>query len=339
MGRVLAAIGVVGALALVAAQGALAVPPPGVGPPDFGDRCTATRVAAPGSTAILFGNGLNEVEFPSHPPPEVPKVVTRWKVAAAPGLGPTPQQLVAFKEIGIEGEQVQEVQAGESALETVVGGGSNEFATRIPVPEYSDIGLRGPAGALVCDDQPGHVAGLAIVPWANGEVHDVKIEYNTGVPVIATVEPDRDGDGYGDATQDGCLEQPAVHTACPFVHLTPKAKAFKRGIALEVSTGDPTRVEVAGQVGWGYRPRGGGPNRRLVFGLPGGAQEVGKDATVGFWLPLPRQVIERLRRLPPKEKLKAHVTVVATDIIGHQTIRELTIRLPGWAKQDPVGTR
>src|SRR3954451_25207767 len=162
MGRLLAAIGMVGALALIAAQGALAVPPPGVGPPDFGDRCTATGSAAPGSTAILFGNGLAEVEFPSHAPPEVPKVITRWKVGAPPGLGAASQQLVAFKEIGVEGEQVRERQVGESALETLVGGNSNEFATRIPVPDYSDIGLCGPAGALVCDDHPGHMASLAI---------------------------------------------------------------------------------------------------------------------------------------------------------------------------------
>jgi hypothetical protein len=30
----------------------------------------------------------------------------------------------------------------------MVGGAANEFLTRIPVPEYGQIGLRGPSGAV-----------------------------------------------------------------------------------------------------------------------------------------------------------------------------------------------
>lgn len=35
------------------------------------------------------------------------------------------------------------------------------------------------------------------------------------LPMNVTVEPDVDGDGYGDETQDGCPSSPASHGACP----------------------------------------------------------------------------------------------------------------------------
>jgi hypothetical protein len=297
-------------------------------PQQIGDRCAATGAA--GQTAIVLNNSLSGADLSIAAPPENASVITHWEVDAPAGIGPIAEQLVAFRQVGSEGSEDQLI--GETAMETVVGGAANEFSTRIPVPEYARIGLRGPAGALICAE-PLHLAGLATDTWANGEARPVQVEVNTGVPVIATLEPDRDNDGYGDETQDQCPGQPLLHTACPFVRLVPVAKAFRRGILVEVSTGDPTKVEVTGQVGWGYRPRGGGRNKRLIVGLSGGAQEVGSGATVPFWMPLPKTVLGRLAKLTSKEKLKAHVAVVATDVVGHQTHRAIVVRLPGWAKR------
>lgn len=303
-------------------------------PQQFGDSCAATATA-PGQTAIAITNNMSGAALSVQAPPEEAGVITRWKVNAPTGIGPIPEQLVAFHQVGPEEDQL----VGESTLETVVSGAANEFATRVPIPEEAQIGLRGPGGALICNE-PAHLAGLVAEPWAVGESRHFKIEVSTGVPVVATLEPDRDHDGYGDETQDKCPEQPLVHTACPLVILRPYAKAFRRGILVEVSTGDPTRVEVTGQVGWGYRPPGGGPNKRLIVGLSaGGPQEVGSGATVGFWLPLPKSVIRRLGKLTTQEKLNAHLWVVATDVIGHQTTRKMGVRLPGYLKARPAHSR
>ncbi|HEY2477920.1 MAG TPA: hypothetical protein VGI17_04255 [Solirubrobacterales bacterium] len=303
-------------------------------PQQIGDRCAATGVA-PAQSAILDNNDLVHSDLQFLAPPETPSVITGWKVTTSPGVGPTPQQIVAIRQVG-EGGEDQLI--GESAVETAVFGAANEFPTRIPVPEYAQIGLRGPGGALVCAEQSMQLAGLVADPWAIGESRPVKVESDTGVPVIATLEPDRDGDGYGDLTQDQCVEQPAIHTACPFVRLMPKTTVFRRGILLELSTGDPTKVEVSGQVAWGYRPRGGGPHKRLVVGLDASSQEVGAGATVQFWVPLPEPVTRRLAKLSRKEKLKAHLTVVATDVVGHQTRRELNVQLSGWVKRKEART-
>jgi hypothetical protein len=303
--------------------------------PEFGDRCTASE-ARPGATALVFSNGEPSLGLSPVVPPgfgEPPGVITRWHVSAPAGMPPTVQSLVVAKAIELNGMLMETVKIGESGPATVVGGGPNEFATRIPVPTYGLIGLAGPDGALVCGDAPRHVLGIGTANWASGEV-PVVLENEGGVPVTATVEPDRDRDGYGDETQDGCLEQPLVHTACPFVRLRPTATPMRTGVLLEVSTGDPTRVEVSGQVGWSV-PRRHGKPRTVVVGLgvePTASQEVG-GATVGFWLPLPQRVRTRLSKMPPKQKLKAEVTVVATDVIGHQTVRKMTVRLPGHLKR------
>jgi hypothetical protein len=318
------AVGVVAACALVGAPSASAILN---WPQHFGDPCAANATATT-QTAIAITNNMSGAALSVQAPPEETGVITSWKVNAPAGIGPIPEQLVAFHQVGPEEDQL----VGESSLETVVSGAANEFATRVPIPEGGQIGLRGPDGALICDE-PAHLAALVAEPWAVGQSHRFEIELSTGVPVVATLERDRDHDGYGDETQDQCLGQPALHTACPFVVLRPVAKAFRRGILVEVSTGSPTQVEVTGQVGWGYRPKGGGPRKRLIVGLSaGGSQEVGTNATVGFWLPLPKQVTARLGKLTSKEKLNVHLSVVATDVVGHQTTRAMGVRLVGYRK-------
>jgi hypothetical protein len=302
------------------------------GAQQMGDPCTATETSnAP--TAIVLNNNMSGAALPVDAPPEAAAVITKWKVDAPAGLGAVAEQLLAFKQVEEEADQL----VGESSLESVVGGAANEFTTRIPIPEYGHIGLRGPNGALLCS-APMHLAGTVSEPWAVGEMRRFIISVGIGVPVIATLEPDRDHDGYGDETQDGCPAEPLIHTACPFVRLMPGAKVYRRGILVEVSTGDPTKVEVSGQVAWGYRPKPGGPNKRLIVGLSGDAQEVGQNATVPFWLPLPKSVQRRLGKLTSKEKLKATLTIVATDIVGHQTTREMSLRLPGYLKR-PTSSR
>ncbi len=324
-------IAVVVAAALVGAPSAAAIL---TWPQQFGDPCAATTTA-PGQTAIAITNNMSGAALSVQAPPEATAVITKWKVSAPADIGPIPEQLVAFHQVGPEEDRL----VGESSLETVTSGAPNEFATRVPIPEGGQIGLRGPDGALICNE-PLHLAGLVAEPWSSGESRHFKIEVNTGVPVVATLEPDRDGDGYGDETQDGCPRLAAVHTACPFVVLRPAAKAFRRGILVEVSTGDPTHVEVTGQVAWGYEPRGGGPEKRLIVGLSAGApQEVGTDATVGFWLPLPQGVIARLGKLRTKEKLKAHLAIIATDVAGELTNRAMMVRLPGYLKKRPANSR
>jgi hypothetical protein len=298
-------------------------------PPELGDRCVANDVAA-NETAIVLNNGLSGLELPVSVPPEGSSVITRWRVQAEPGLEPIVQQLVAFK----QADETEDLKVGESALETVVGG-TNEFATRIPVPEYGHIGLRGPTGTLLCSPESEHLAGIIEGPWTIGETRHFKVEF-MGVPVTAVVEPDRDGDGYGDETQDGCPQSAAYQSDCPAVVLNATGSGGKRLILVQVKASSEASVHVFGQISWRVRQK---PNRGadrtahtvgLTVGLSGGTKLVaaGQQAT-RFRIPLPKSVLRRLGRITPMESLKAKITVSATDLAGRVTNRRLTVKLKG----------
>jgi hypothetical protein len=105
------------------------------------------------------------------------------------------------------------------------GGGDVTFPDRIPVSPGDrlafDIALHdGNVG-----DGPymiGPSIGTAVVLGSNEAVPDGQ-SFFFGVVAItnrkfianAKIEPDVDGDGYGDETQDGCVQRADVHTACP----------------------------------------------------------------------------------------------------------------------------
>jgi hypothetical protein len=256
-------------------------------------------------------------------------VVTGWKVRVGPGQASLPQRLEIYRVLNEKEEYRQEIQTQLEAIHE----GENFFSARIPVWPGAHLGLYGPNGTFACSTSESLVTGTFEGNASVGEVRTVTGLLGFRTPLTVVVEHDEDADGYGDETPDGCPEYASIQTACPFVRLTPSVTAItRRAILLNVSTGDPTQVQVSGQVGWSLRTKSAGRGakpKRLVVGLSGGAQEVLAGATVPFTVPLPKAVRRRLKRLEPKEKLKAHVIVIATDLVGHQTLSHLTVRLPG----------
>jgi hypothetical protein len=301
---------------------------------EVGDRCLANDTL-PGRAAIVLNNGLPGQELSPHVPPEPARVVTRWKVQVGPGLGPFAQQLVIVRQVG-EGDDGRLV--GESAVETVVEGG-NEFATRIPVAGSAYIGLRGPTGALVCDDASGHIGGSVDGPWATGEGRHIDVELDMGVPVTAVAELDRDGDGYGDETQDGCPDNALFHGPCPIVALTSGVIEVRRGaILIRPALNVNGRMAVSGSTSWTLPGRGQGKGTKMrrtrTVHLEGGEQEVLADLRATFRIPLPKAVTRYLGKLDRDRKLKAKLDLVAfgaVELEGRRMTKTLNVRLPGRA--------
>lgn len=257
-------------------------------------------------------------------------VITGWRVRVGSGQPTLPQRFETYRVLNEKEEYRQESQ---SQLESV-GPGESFFGARVPVWPGANLGLYGPEGTFACNTGESLVTGTFIGSASVGEVRTVTGLFGFRTPLTVVVERDIDNDGYGDESQDKCPEFAAIQANCPFVRLTPSVSAItKRAILLNVSTGDATQVQVSGQVGWPIRPKPGarpskGKARRIV-GLSGGTQEIPAGATVAFTVPLPKAVRRRLKKLDPKEKLKARLTVLATDLVGHQTASHLTVRLPG----------
>jgi hypothetical protein len=159
------------------------------------------------------------------------------------------------------------------------------------------------------------------------------------VPVSVTLEPDADGDGYGDESQDGCPGRADHHGECPSVALRSSAVVKRRAILLTVTTSLEASVKVFGQVGWRLGPRphqqGGTAKEsakrktRLIVGLRGGTKELVAGQVTRFRIPLPRSVLRRLGRLAATRSLKAKSTASATDPEGRVTNTRLTVKLRG----------
>jgi hypothetical protein len=312
------------ALCLLAAPAASALQ-------EVGNPCVADGTEADATMLGLSNQGSLPFMQPIAPP-EGAHVITRWRVQVGAGIGPLAQQLIASHQVGEEEDR----KVGESAVQTLVAGG-NEFATRIPVSEYDHIGLRGPEQTLVCHQQM-NTAGRLKGAFAIGETRHFEVLVNLGTPVVARVEPDRDGDGYGDETQDGCPWNAALQTECPPVtpevdSVTPKQQA----ILVAVGVSSQATVQVFGQVSWQVRQKagqGGGQARKgdrgLTVGLSAGAaQTVAPGTVVNFRLPLTKPVLRRLGRLTPRQALRAQITVRTTDLAGRENDRLVTVKLRG----------
>lgn len=141
-----------------------------------------------------------------------PGVVTSWKVGLA-NLSERVEKLKVFKGFGTEFEAV-----AESAPQTVRAKQLNEFPARIPVAAGVRFGANttSEGGVAVCRGIKGDS-----VAYFNGDVAVGTEAAQTGfatelvTSLSVVVEPDADGDGYGDETQDGCPESAASHTVCP----------------------------------------------------------------------------------------------------------------------------
>jgi hypothetical protein len=259
-------------------------------------------------------------------PPEGKSVITGWRVQVGPGIGPLQQQLVVSHQVGEE----EDLRVGESAVQTVVAG-SNEFAARIPVSEYDHIGLRGSEETLICHKEM-NVAGRVKGDWASGETRHFEVLAHVGVPVVARVESDRDKDGYGDQTQDGCPASSALQTPCPLLTISAHPKVKPHAVLIRVTTSNESAVQVLGQVRWQEkRPGGGGKLRTFGLGEKTPRMIAGGGTGV-FRLRLWDAITRHLDQMPPKQSLRVKVRVGVTDVFGAVIVKTLNVRLHGQAQ-------
>ncbi len=143
-------------------------------------------------------------------------------------------------------------------------------------------------------------------------------------------EPDRDGDGYGDETEDGCPWNAAVQVECPPVTVKVNSTTVtRRAIVVKLGVSSEAKAQVFGQVSWQVRQPHGG-KRGLTVGLSAGAPRTVLPGTVAsFRVPLTKAVLRRLGRISPQQGLRAQMSVRTTDLAGRENDRVLTVKLRG----------
>lgn len=250
-----------------------------------------------------------------------PGVVTSWRVQSASFLEPATMALKVLRQTGGDFEVL-----AESAPGLVLGQPDNRFPTRIPVSAGVLFGVSSSKSIPTC--------------FGIGVPGDTLAAFNPDIPVggkakpfespdgillslAVVIEPDVDGDGYGDETQDQCPQSAATQGVCPPPPPPPAATFKLKGkpklegnvVAVKLTTSAAAQVTVTGSI---RGKRAAKPVSKVVS--PG---ETGR-----VYLSLKKSVKQRLANLPRKRKLRMVVEGKAT---GSPTV-SAEISLPGRKK-------
>jgi hypothetical protein len=297
---------------------------------EFGSGCTATEGESGPTSFISVSHG------PGSPLPvaaPVSGVITEWKTSIAVGeappevaefLGPLyRQKLLVVQPIGSGAYTM----VGESIGGTMNLNGTSSFPARIPVQAGDLLGLGGTGITLLCENTGSTADQSAIglgAPPVGSKLLTLENVSELQVPVIAKIEPDVDGDGYGDETQDKCPQSAAYQTACPVVTISSKPfVAGKKAVTLYVSTSLSAPVGVTGTVNLGKGKKAT---------LTAAAQTVAPGSLTPFKLTLSKQVTKALAETSTKKSLTLSITASATNVTGAPSTSTSSVKLKGQAK-------
>jgi hypothetical protein len=152
-------------------------------------------------------------------------VLSSWSVEApdAPNADP-----VSFKVLRPTGAPHTYTVIGDSPVENVAGGsGLASFPARVSVQPGDIVGLYSDGNGGWCGSHPLAPADFSDFVNVTNEPLGSTQSYPSQAPLFredieASLEPDRDGDGFGDLTQDVCPTDATRQTACP---VAPPARA------------------------------------------------------------------------------------------------------------------
>jgi hypothetical protein len=313
---------------------ALAAPTTATAATEVGDDCGATfDEGVTGTyTNVPEQKAANASPLPIAAP--AAGIVTSWRLKSLSGQT-TPVRMGVFRPVGPGSFLV----AGASVQETAAFG-VNSFPTRIPVQAGDRFGLI-PVGASFFSCVTGNSDDITWSYKGNvepGSTYQFAAGVQVRVPVVAVIEPDVDGDGFGDESQDGCPRSAAATAPCPPVKTTFKTKVGKKAILVTVSVSSAATVQVFGQVSWQVRgrPKGAaGRSKRpgdhgLIVGISaGGPRTVSAATPRKFRARLSKPILRRLGRITPRQALRALLTVRTTDIAGKVTEQRRRVKLKG----------
>jgi hypothetical protein len=312
-----------------------------------GSAAAATVVGSNcGANDAELNDSVISLKSPTGVPSAIPSagVITSWTFSLGLPVGSevlVSEKLKVFAPTGISG---QFTVVGETAR-VPVGVGSTTSPTRIPVQggdllgssTFVSSGSESESAALFCQtkDPEDELAFIANDPPTGSTVTALKTEAGAQNPIVATVEPDADGDGYGDETQDHCPTDASTHEACPPPKMTPPppapsapialsdSAAAKKGlVTISLTSSAQATVTVAGTVEIG---------KGKSVKLSGGTQIVAPGALAKFTVVFPAKLKAALKQLPTSKKLSLVLTATAPGA----TAKTLTVKVPGQEKAAP----
>jgi hypothetical protein len=323
----LVGVGVVIAVCLGASAGASAAT-------QFGDPCFAAAVLPESETVTIFQAAAPQSGLPMTSP--FAGVITSWGLNAGSALAPGASNPVKLKVLRSDPTNKTAQVVGESFGTAVAG--SNKFDARIPVQAGDRVALASDSTPILAcaESLPGDALGLIEGDPAIGSTvpYGESSEVSGQIPLFATVEPDADGDGYGDETQDQCPTDASTHGPCPApkdapappaptppITLSASAAAKKTFLTVSLTTTAQASVTITGTATIG---------KGKTVKLSGNTQTVALGALAKFTVLFPAKLKAALKKLPTSKKLTIDLSASAPGA----TTKTLTVKVPGQMKPE-----
>jgi hypothetical protein len=237
---------------------------------------------------------------------------------------------------------------GSSGVQILTASSLNSFPTRIPVKAGEKLGLYvgNPAGVF---PDLGGGASCAFSGAVGDLIHEgaanpeppvgtdtsLLVSY-TGIyrlNVTAKIEPDADGDGYGDETQDACPASASSYGSCPTPDDKGKDKtppratvARKRNsvkdnhVSVRVTSDETGTATTTGTISV--------PNASKVYRLKRVTTALRRNVATKLELRIPKKARKPIARaLKKRRKLRARLTIVVADAAGNTTTIRSSVSL------------
>jgi hypothetical protein len=293
----------------------------------FGSGCTADQIT---DGAVWVSTGHSPANTMAVTAP-ISGVITEWSIntnivieSEGKLAGEFPrvlqQRLLVLR---AEGEAFKVVGEASSGLLNLKG--SNTYNARVPVQAGDFLGIAGNPFTAWCDtSDPADTYAGATGGTPVGSTFRVERSAGLQVPIAARVEPDVDGDGYGDETQDQCPQSAAYQTACPVVTVSSLSLPHPKAVTVYVSSSlsAPIAVTATVQLGKG---------KTATLNTPG--QTVAPGTLGRFNLALTKPVLKALGALTTRRSLPLAVTASATNVTGSPSTATSTVALRGQKKK------
>jgi hypothetical protein len=276
----------------------------------FGNGCIASN-AAPNFTLIATGSATGSAAAP------VSGVITK-ATFNVPGAAPVLATVVKIMRFTGVSNQYRTVAQSPSLS---VPNSVSTHDVRLPVTAGDFLGLYGATGTLYCATPS---AGDTVVSFTGDASLGSTQTFtpptaSTSLPVVATIEPDVDGDGYGDITQDLCPQAASVQAACPTIKLDSLASGSGGKINLVVTSSSAAKVSVSGLAK---------VNGKKIK-LKAASKQVDAGSLTQFKVKVPAALRAALAKLPPSKKITVTITVSATNVAGVVSTDTAKVKLPG----------
>jgi hypothetical protein len=315
-------------LAAALAVGAISAPGASAAT-EVGNSCSATTFIGAGTIVPLSQVSSLPLAAPTG------GVATKWKITSSVALPPGftfAEKMRVFRATGAP-NQFQTI--ADSAVGQA-GNGQSEFSTRIPVQAGDRFGiLAGPgSAAFVCQtSNVGDVIGFKEGDVAAGTSATYAPVEKYQLALSVTIEPDADGDGFGDETQDLCTISAALQAACPNLALDAISLLTGKGsvqIAVAADAQSSVTVSASAKVPKGKKGKG-----TVVTQLTPVVQLVGAGKITVYTLNFTKSLKVALAKLPKKKSINLEVAAEGKSLAGITSTDRLTVKLKGQAKPKP----